>query len=468
MSLPIRENELSERLRAALARAGEAEVEIYAKALRRGFARFAIGELGQHMDLDEPFVLVRVARGSKIAETRVSNLDERAIAEAIQGAAKAAELLPENPDFAGFASADEPEGARPPRFSEATAESTPEARAEALAPVLERIRKAGLVSAGSLDAMTAVEAVVTTGGLARTHASTTAAFQVWALETAGAGGASGYGHACHRDISKLDLVSEAEAAIRHAQLSKDPIALDAGAYDVVLAAPAMASVLDWLSGISFGAREFHQGTSALSGRIGERITGEKLSVTEDPLDASELGFGTPFDREGTWRRKVRLLDRGIGRGILYDRTWGKRFGEPSTGSAALSFFSDGAPAASALHVAPGEASSVEELLSGIERGLYIRRLHYVNGLLEPRRAVMTGLTRDGTFLVEKGRIVRAVGSLRFTDSMTEAFARLDGLSRERWALPSSWAEGEAIVTPAARIRGLVFTSGSQKPVTVAG
>jgi len=468
MSSPIDEAELSARLTAALQRAGEAEVEVYAKAVHRGFARFAIGELGQHMDLDEPFVVVRVARGAKVAEARVSSLAVEAIVEAIRKAGTAAELLPESPDFAGFAGADEPEGPRPPRFSDATAQSTSEARVEALAPALEAIRKAGLVSAGSLDALTTVEAVATTRGLARTHASTMASFQVWALETAGAGGASGYGHACHRDITQLDLLAEAEEAIRLASLSKDPIALEAGAYDVVLGAPAMATIVEWLSGIAFGAREFHQGTSATSGRIGERITGENVGIEEDPLDASELGFGTPFDREGTWRRRVPLVERGIARGVLYDRTWGKRFGQPSTGSAALSFFSDGAPAASALHVAPGEASSVDELLSGIERGLYVRRLHYVNGLLEPRRAVMTGLTRDGTFLVENGRIVRAVGGLRFTDSITEAFARLDGLTRKRWALPSAWAAGEAVVTPAARIRRLVFSSGSQKPVSPVG
>jgi len=291
---------------------------------------------------------------------------------------------------------------------------------------------------------------------------------VWALETAGAGGASGYGHACHRDITKLDLLGEAEGAIRLARLSKDPIAIDAGAYDVVLGAPAMATLVEWLSGIAFGAREIHQGTSAVAGRLGERITGENVGIEEDPFDASDLGFGTPFDREGTWRRRVTLLERGIARGFLCDRTWGKRMGKPSTGSAGLSFFGDGAPEASALHVAPGEAASEEELIAGIKRGLWVRRLHYVNGLLETRRAVMTGLTRDGTFLVENGRIVRAVGGLRFTDSVTEAFGRLDGLTQRRWALPSSWSEGATIVTPAARIRRLVFTSGSQKPVSLVG
>lgn len=464
MSLPIGETELGALVTSALARAGEAEVEVYAKAVHRGFARFAIGELGQHMELDEPSISVRVARGNRVAEASASRLDEGAVIEAIHRAAKAAALVPENAYFAGFAGADEPEGARPPRFAEATARSTPEARAEALAPVLEMVRAAGLIAAGSLDALTAVECVATTRGLLRTHALTMGSFQVWALETAGAGGASGFGHACHRDVSRLDLRGETEQAIRLAHLSKDPIALDPGSYDVVLDPPAMASLIEWMSGIGFGAREVNQGMSFLAGRVGEQVTGQLLGISENPLDPSDVGFGSPFDREGTWRSEVALLERGIARGVLCDRTWGKRLGRPSTGSAARSLFSDGAPAASALHVSPGEAESVDELLAGMKRGLYVRRLHYVNGLLEPRRAVMTGLTRDGTFLVENGRIARAVGNMRFTDSMTEAFGRLSGLTRDVVAVPGSYSEGEAIVTPSARIRGLVFTSGSQRPV----
>ena len=108
---------------------------------------------------------------------------------------------------------------------------------------------------------------------------------------------------------------------------------------------------------------------------------------------------------------------------------------------------------------PGDAASVEELVAGIDRGLYVCRLHYVNGLLEPRRAVMTGLTRDGCFLIERGRITRAVGNLRFTDSFLEGLARCDGATRGRKAIPTWWSEDGAIVTPAVRMRGFRFNGG---------
>jgi predicted Zn-dependent protease len=112
----------------------------------------------------------------------------------------------------------------------------------------------------------------------------------------------------------------------------------------------------------------------------------------------------------------------------------------------------------------GTAAGVDDLLAGVQRGLYVCRLHYVNGLLEPRRAVMTGLTRDGCFLVENGKIGRAVGNLRFTDSLLEGLARCDGMTRERKAVPTWWSDSGAFVSPAVRIRGWRFNGKSQEAV----
>jgi predicted Zn-dependent protease len=157
-----------------------------------------------------------------------------------------------------------------------------------------------------------------------------------------------------------------------------------------------------------------------------------------------------------------LIERGVGRGVLHDRSWAARLGAKSTGSAAAPMaFGDGGPMASALVVGAGTAASTEELLSGISRGLYVRRFHYVNGLLDPRRAVMTGLTRDGTFLVENGRVGRAVGNMRFTDSLLEAFERCDGATAQRWVRPNWWSDAGSVAAPAVRIRELRFTGGSQ-------
>ena len=287
---------------------------------------------------------------------------------------------------------------------------------------------------------------------------------MWALETPGAGGAAGYGGQVHRDVGALRLGEETEQAIRVCRDSHDPASLDAGTYDVVMEPEAVTELLEWLAMIAFGAPEVEQGTSPMAGRLGERITGEGVDVVEDPMcEDPALGFGCPFDREGTWRRRVPIVERGVARAILYDRTYAARMDATSTGSAQLPGpGSSGGIGPTALMLGAGTAASVDELVAGIDRGLYVCRLHYVNGLLEPKRAVMTGLTRDGCFLVEKGRITRAVGNLRFTDSLLEGLARADAMTRGRKAVPTWWSDTGAFVSPAVRIRGWRFNGKSQE------
>jgi PmbA protein len=450
----------------ALSAAGEAEAEIFIRRSRRGIARFAIGELAQHMVIEEPHAAVRVAHGARVAETNTSRLDAAGLARAIEDASKAAKVAPETSGFRGFTRADEPKGELPPRFSHATADADAGARVDCLAPCMARIAKAGFVSAGSLETRVTALAVATTRGRACSHDSTYASYKVWALETPGAGGAAGHGAQTHRDLGALDLGRETERAIRFCEMGRNPGSLEEGAYDVVFEPPAVAELLEWLSNIALAAPEVEQGTSPMAGRIGERVTGEAITLVEDPLDASEFGMAAPFDREGMWRRRVSLIDKGIARNVLYDRTYGARMGAMSTGSSlAPGALSAGGVGACSLQLAGGTAESIDELVAGIDRGIYVCRLHYVNGLLEPRRAVMTGLTRDGCFLIEKGKIARPVGNMRFTDSFLEGLARSDGMTRARSAIPTWWSDAGICIAPAVRIRAFRFNGRSQEPLS---
>ncbi len=455
----------------SLARAGEAHAEIWATRRVRGCARFAGGELGQHMELEEPLCVVRVAKktegGARVAEAQTSQLDVASIANAIASAARAAPLLPETEGFPGFAPKGE-ETRRVPRFEKDTAAATPEARAELLAPVLEKVRAAGLVAAGMLESQRAAMAVATTEGCARSHDDTIASFKVWALETPGAGGAAGYGGHMHKSLAALAIERETERAIRMCKLGHSPTELDAGTYDVVLEPAAVAELLEWLAQIAFGAPEVEQGGSPFSSRLGERITGESVTIRDDAtFDDKDLGFGAPFDREGTPRAPLTLVDRGVARSVLYDRTYAARAKTKSTGNAQLGEAGGGGSiGVSNMLMDGGDAASTDDLLAGIDRGLYVCRLHYVNGLLETPRAVMTGLTRDGCFLVERGKISRAVGNMRFTDSVLEGLARSDGMTRARTAIPTWWSDGGSTVAPAVRMRAFAFNGKSQRTPNV--
>ncbi|MGO9714740.1 MAG: TldD/PmbA family protein [Polyangiaceae bacterium] len=459
----------------ALKEAGEAEAEICLTSKKRGFARFAVGELGQHMELEEPGAFVRAAHGMRVAGASTTRLDRPSLVEAIREAAAAARFVPETEGFTGFADGAEPLETAP-RFEARTAAAGAEERVSRLAPAMGAVRAAGLVSAGALETSTHALAVATTRGCARSHESTIAAFKIWALETPGAGGAAGYGGHMHRDVSALRIAEETERAIRVAKLSRDPSTLDEGTYDVVLEPAALSELLEWLATIAFAAPEVENGTSPLADRLGERITGAGITLTEDPNDPSALGFAAPFDREGTARRRVPLIEDGIARGVLYDRIHAARARDgtsaqraawstpvTSTGSALVPDSSLGvAIGPSALHMDAGDVANVDALLAGVDRGLYVCRLHYVNGLLEPRRAVMTGLTRDGCFLVEKGKISRPVGNLRFTDSLLEGLSRCDGRTVARSPVPTWWSDAGACVVPAIRMRGFRFNGRSQE------
>lgn len=446
----------------ALAAAGESEAEVWVRERRRGCARFAISELSQHMALDEAEARVRVARGKRVAEVASSALDARALAETIREAARLAALAPEQDGFSGFADAGA-ETPSVPRWAESTAAASDELRAEAIAKVLARIGKEGLAGAGMLETSAHGVAIATTRGCTRHHDGTHADLRIWALEDATGRGASGHAHQLVRDVRALDVDARTDEAIRFAKLGKAPQSVDAGSWDIVMEPVAVAELLEWLSNITFSAPDVEQGTSILADGLGKRITGEAIDLVEDPLDASELGFADPFDREGVPRRRVELVAGGIGKAVLYDRVHAARANAKTTGSAVLSGF--GAPAGVsgvAVQLGGGTAASVDELVAGTKRGLYIRRLHYVNGYLDPKRAVMTGLSRDGCFLVEDGRPTTPVGNVRLTDSFLEMLARADGMTKARTAITASWVDGANFVVPAIRFRGVRITTGSKR------
>jgi len=204
--------------------------------------------------------------------------------------------------------------------------------------------------------------------------------------------------------------------------------------------------------MGFGALANQEGWGFMRGKLGERIVDERISIWDDGGDAR--GLPTAFDYEGVPKQRVALIDRGVASGVVYDSLTAARDGQRSTGHALPAPNTFG-PFPLHLAMATGDTPK-EELARGVQRGLWVTRFHYVN-VLQSDRAILTGMTRDGTFLIEQGELTRPVKNLRFTQSITEAWSELGAISCEA-ALIDSWGGGA--LAPSMRLDRFRFTGVS--------
>ena len=308
---------------------------------------------------------------------------------------------------------------------------------------------AGLCAAGETTI-----AVATTAGARRLHRYTRARFDLIAADGRASGRRSRDGRAWSSVAHDHEaLVAD---AVDRAARSRDPAPLPPGEYDVVLEPHAVAELLEWLALTAFGARAIEDGSSALAGRIGDTLTGA-LTLYDDALAGEDGAPTAPFDAEGTPRRRVTFLDAGVAREVVHDRTSAALARTTSTGHAPPigDELFDGGPVPQHLMLAAGDAT-VEDLIARVDRGLLVSRFHYVNGLIDTRRALMTGMTRDGLWRIEGGRVAGPAANQRWTESFLDAGRRLAGISKARALIAGGLSECW-FVCPTIVVRGWKFT-----------
>ena len=262
---------------------------------------------------------------------------------------------------------------------------------------------------------------------------------------------SGYATAIARD--RVDVIELAAEAMDKATLrSGFHQEFEAGAYDVILEPAAIAEVLEWMDLITFSGQSFEDGSSFFVGNLGKQIASPSLTIADDAVDPEFLPF--PFDLEGLPKRRVALIENGVARTPVVDKIYADRLHvEPTANCWSLGSADHGV----ALHlsIAAGD-STREELIRSAKRGIWVTRFNYVNGLLEPKTALMTGTTRDGTFLIRDGEVVARLPNLRWTQSMLEAFSRIEGLTRERRRVGSWFNAFGGTLAPVMKIAGWRF------------
>lgn len=450
---------LLEALEAAL-RGQAGEIELAAVHARQGTTRFANSRVTQTGEVEDLVVQARVSDEGRLGAARAGAVDTVSIAAAIARAREiaASQKKSEEPrlDFSGAAQ-NEPD-ATSARYAE-DAVSDADARARLIEPAFRATAKAGLTAAGLASVTRTTHAIVTTRGRRGVYRRTSAKLDVIA---SGENTSARLGRCA---TSPLALTRDAETlaleAVERALRGRDPVELEPGEYDVILEPAAVAELLEWLALTSLGARSVEDGSSCLAGRAGEPLTSAAVTLYDDARAGEEGCPQDPFDAEGSPTQRVVFLDGGRVRGPVHDLATGARAGVASTGHAPPvgDELFEGGPVPTHLHMAGG-ADDVNALLARVERGLWVSRFHYVNGLLDTRRALMTGMTRDGLFLVENGKLSRGVRNLRWTESLLEGFARLDGVTRARQVVAAGLSDS-VYVCPTVLVRRWRFTGKSR-------
>jgi len=426
-------------------------ISVCAQAGSRRVFRFAHDAIHQSLLRDTVTVTLKVMQGDRVGVASTDTLEREGLRRTLRSAIDIARHAPKQPDVATLP----PTACMRNRldYVPATAHVAASTCVAALKRMFQRCRGAGVELAGSLVTGEDETAVVNSAGTCCYAASTIAGAKLVTMYRT----LSGFASRAHRRFDRLDLDGLLKEALRQCLHRHTPVTLPTGTYEVILQPEAVANLLDWLGSIAFGAKSMQERTSFLAGRMGEQLMSRALTIYDDGREAGSLRM--PFDAEGVPKQRVLLIDRGKAAGLVYDTTYGRRFGHPSTGHSLGPDSTEG-PYPLHLAIAPG-TTQVSEMIRACKRGLLIPRLHYVNGLLNPREALMTGLTREGTFLIEDGTLTSPVKTLRFTQSLVEAFRHVLGVSKTRRLVADPSTEIGCAFVPALHLAAFKFTGRAQ-------
>ncbi len=426
-------------------------VSVCAHARARQVFRFANEAIHQDLVQEGVTVTVKVLDDHRVGVASAETLQAQSLARCVEAAREIARYSPKQRDLPPL-----PRGHRVSTTTDvvpATTRISPSTIVSSIKQLFHLCKGAGATLAGSVVTGADEFAVVNSSGVSCYAASTVAGAKLVTMYCQ----LSGFATGVHRDVGRLDLENLLRRSLRQSLHRRDPVAIPLGAYEVILEPEAVAELVTWLGYTAFGAKSVEERTSFLAGRMGERVMGNAITISDDGNDP--LGLRMPFDFEGTPKQRVTLIDRGKASGIVYDAVYGARFGHPSTGHGMPPDEIDG-PLPLHLAMAPGRATT-DEMIAACRRGLLIPRFHYVNGLLNPRAALMTGLTREGAFLIERGKVTAPVKTMRFTQSLLEAFSRVLGVSKTRALVADPSQELGCAIMPTLHLAAFKFTGRSE-------
>jgi len=414
--------------------------------------RFTQSTIHQHVAERNGTAVLRVVSGKRIAVVSTNILKPTSLRNSLQEAISLARVQQPNEEFKSL-----PE---PKRIREVDTSSeridhlTPDKKVKAIKHLFSLVKGKGFMTSGAFSHGEVELTVVNSLGVEAYQLYSDLFFHLIVENGKG----SGYASFVSRDPDQLNIETLGEEAIRKAS-GGEPVQIEPGEYEVILEPYAVSELLSFMGYLGFHALALQEGRSFFCDALGKKLVDDKVTIYDDGFDPE--GLQVPFDFEGLPKEKVIFFNEGVAKGVTYDSFTAGREGKNSTGHALIPPNTEG-PIPINLFMKEGNAS-LEEMVKSVHRGIYVTRFHYTN-VVEPMKAVLTGMTRDGTFWIEGGELRNPIKNLRFTESILRALSRVSHISRERRLCSEGTVYSRRFVTgtvaPAIKVDGFNFSGVS--------
>ncbi len=445
----IEEKEARRLCEAVLKRCKGNPAEVTLQFMDEALTRFANNTIHQNVAERNAEVTLRFFIGKQIGAATTNRLDDKGLDDLVERARSNAASSPEDPDYPGL-----PGPAAFQRvvcWDEETAGYTPEKRAKEVGTVCKLAADKRLNASGAFTTGSSGLVVANSDGVFAYHRLTNADFQTVVMSEDSSGRAQG----CTWKVDELGAEKLGKEAIDTAVRGHNPVKIEPGEYTVVLEHYVTEDLVSNLNFHGMGAQAVLEGRSWMNERIGKQVMNPSVSIWDDGQDVK--GSPLPFDFEGVPKQRVDIVKQGVVMGPVYDRYSAAKMGKTSTGHAMPVNFRNFGPLAMNVFMATGN-SSVGEMVASTKKGLYINRFWYTR-LVHPRDCVITGMTRDGVFMIENGEITQPVKNLRYTMAYVTALANVEMVGNEAHLLTGEFG-GLNNTVPALKINGFNFTGST--------
>jgi predicted Zn-dependent protease len=431
------------------------EVEVFFSGGKFALTRFANNTIHQNVAEENHVVSVRTVFGPRTARATTNRFDDESLRQVVKSSESLARV--QHPDSDLLSVPDEASArSAPTRYFEQTSAITPQQRADGVHKIVDVADRHKLITAGVFSSGEHFEGIFNSRGLSRWHTQTSAEVSVSML----AADSSGWQKANSPDVANLDPLKLAEVATQKAVDSAHPTQIPAGKYTVILEPAAVLDIVGFMFWDYSGMAILDQ-RSFLTGRIGRKLFGDNVTIIDDA--AHPLQAGSPFDGEGVSRQRVPLVENGVVMRVVYARATAERMKkseyrdkvgaiEPTGHGFALPNEMGEMPL-NIVFAPAGDPQTVEQMIASTERGILVTRLWYIREV-EPFEKMLTGMTRDGTFNIENGKVQGGIRNFRFNESLIHMLSNVEAMSVP---VRASGEESFDMVVPAMKVKEFNFT-----------